>query len=103
MECTVSKLRDKEVIDISGGCRFGYVGDVALDLETGQVKALVVPGRLRLFGLLGREKDHVFPWSSVRRFGEDIILVEEAGREALETGRPDGKKQEKTVAFRGRV
>ncbi|HIY15964.1 MAG TPA: YlmC/YmxH family sporulation protein [Candidatus Intestinimonas stercorigallinarum] len=103
MECTVSELRDKEVIDISGGCRFGYVGDVALDLETGQVKALVVPGRLRLFGLLGREKDHVFPWSSVRRFGEDIILVEEAGREALETGRPDGKKQEKTVAFRGRV
>ena len=103
MECTVSELRDKEVIDISGGCRFGYVGDVALDLETGQVKALVVPGRLRLFGLLGREKDHVFPWSSVRRFGEDIILVEEAGREALETGRSDGKKQEKTVAFRGRV
>ena len=103
MECTVSELRDKEVIDISGGCRFGYVGDVALDLETGQVTALVVPGRLRLFGLLGREKDHVFPWSSVRRFGEDIILVEEAGREALETGRPDGKKQEKTVAFRGRV
>ena len=99
MECTVSELRDKEVIDISGGCRFGYVGDVALDLETGQVKALVVPGRLRLFGLLGREKDHVFPWSSVRRFGEDIILVEEAGREALETGRPDGKKQEKTVAI----
>ena len=103
MESTVSELRDKEVIDISGGCRFGYVGDVALDLETGQVKALVVPGRRRLFGLLGREKDHVFPWSSVRRFGEDIILVEEAGREALETGRPDGKKQEKTVAFRGRV
>lgn len=103
MESTISELRDKEVIDISGGCRFGYVGDVALDLETGQVKALVVPGRLRLFGLLGREKDHVFPWSSVRRFGEDIILVEEAGREALETGRPDGKKQEKTVAFRGRV
>ena len=77
MECTVSELRDKEVIDISGGCRFGYVGDVALDLETGQVKALVVPGRLRLFGLLGREEDKVFPWESVRRFGEDIILVEQ--------------------------
>ena len=73
MESTVSELRDKEVIDISGGSRFGYVGDVAVDLETGRVKALVVPGRLRLFGLLGREKDHVFPWSSVRRFGEDEL------------------------------
>ncbi len=80
MESTVSELRDKEVIDISG---FGYVGDVEVDLETGQVKALVVPGRLRFFGLLGREKDHVFPWSSVRRFGEDIILVEGGGPAAL--------------------
>ena len=79
MESTISELRDKEVIDISGGSRFGYVGDVEVDLETGQVKALVVPGRLRFFGLLGREKDHVLPWSSVRRFGEDIILVEGEG------------------------
>ena len=79
MESTISELRDKEVIDISGGSRFGYVGDVEVDLETGQVKALVVPGRLRLLGLLGREKDHGFLWSSVRRFGEDIILVEGEG------------------------
>ena len=63
----------------------------------------MVAAQAGLSARLGREKDHVFPWSSVRRFGEDIILVEEAGREALETGRPDGKKQEKTVAFRGRV
>ena len=42
------------------------------------MKALVVPGRLRFFGLLGREEDKVFPWESVRRFGEDIILVEAA-------------------------
>ena len=103
MLCRVSELRYKEMINVTDGSRYGYVGDAEVDLETGQVRALVVPGRLRLFGLLGREKDHVFPWSSVRRFGEDIILVEEAGREALETGRPDGKKQEKTVAFRGRV
>ena len=103
METRIAELRYKEVISVTDGSRFGYVGDMEVDLESGQVRALVVPGRLRLFGLLGREKDHVFPWSSVRRFGEDIILVEEAGREALETGRPDGKKQEKTVAFRGRV
>lgn len=43
----MAELRDKEIINISDGCRFGYVGDVELDLETGKVKALVVPGRLR--------------------------------------------------------
>ncbi|WP_366926291.1 YlmC/YmxH family sporulation protein [uncultured Intestinimonas sp.] len=84
MESRVTELRDKEIINISDGCRFGYVGDVEVDLETGQVKALVVPGRLRFFGLLGREEDKVFPWESVRRFGEDIILVEAATGEKFQ-------------------
>ena len=48
-----------------------------MDLESGQVRSLVVPGRRRLFGLLGREEDRYIPWSSVCRFGEDIILVEQ--------------------------
>ena len=42
------------------------------------MKALIVPGRLRLLGLLGREEDIVFPWTAVRRVGEDVILVEGA-------------------------
>lgn len=76
METRVTDLRDKEIISVSDGCRFGYVGDVELDLDSGKVNALIVRGRLRLFGLLGREEDWVFPWESVRRFGEDIILVD---------------------------
>ena len=74
----VSGLRYKAIINIQDGCRFGYVGDVEVDLDSGQARALVVPGRLRLFGLLGREEDTVFPWSCVQRFGEDIILVDAA-------------------------
>lgn len=76
MESRIADLRCKEIINVSDGSRYGYVGDVEVDLESGQVRSLVVPGRLRLFGLLGREADQVFPWDSVRRFGEDIILVE---------------------------
>ena len=76
MECRVSELRYKEIINVSDGSRSGWVGDVEVDLESGQVRALVVPGRLRLFGLLGREEDRVFPWEAVRRFGADTILVE---------------------------
>ena len=77
MECRVSELRYKEIINVSDGSRYGWVGDVEVDLESGQVRALVVPGRRRLFGLLGREEDRYIPWSAVRRFGEDIILVEQ--------------------------
>lgn len=76
MDSRITNLRDKEIIDIRNGCRYGYVGDLEIDLETGKVRALVVPGRLRLLGLLGREKEKVFPWDAVCRFGEDIILVE---------------------------
>ena len=76
MESRIADLRCKEIINVADGSRFGYVGDVQVELETGQVTALVVPGRLRLFGLLGREEDLIFPWDTVRRFGEDIILVE---------------------------
>ena len=76
MDSRISELRDKEIIGVADGCRYGYVGDLEFDLQSGQVRALVVPGRLRLFGLLGREEDLVFPWETVKRFGEDIILVE---------------------------
>ena len=77
METRIAELRYKEVISVADGSRFGYVGDLEVDLENGQVQALVVPGRRRLFGLLGREEDRYIPWGAVRRFGEDIILVEE--------------------------
>ena len=82
MECRVSELRYKEIINVSDGSRYGWVGDVEVDLDSGQVRALVVPGRLRLFGLLGREEDRYIPWDRVRRFGEDIILVEQEPRPA---------------------
>ena len=78
METRIADLRYKEVISVEDGSRFGYVGDMEIDLDSGQVRALVVPGRRRLFGLLGREDDQYIHWNAVRRFGEDIILVEAA-------------------------
>ncbi len=81
MECRLRDLRYKEVINIADGCRYGCVEDAVVDARTGRVTALVVPGRLRLLGLFGREQDLVFPWSQVRQFGEDVVLVEGTGRE----------------------
>ena len=83
MENRLAQLRYKEVVSVSDGSRFGFVGDMEVDLDTGRVTALVVPGRLRLLGLLGREEDRYVPWDAVRRFGQDIILVEEEPRPRL--------------------
>ena len=90
METRIADLRYKEVISVEDGSRFGYVGDMEIDLDSGQVRALVVPGRRRLFGLLGREEDRYIPWDRVRRFGEDIILVEQEPRPAR---RPNSRRR----------
>lgn len=71
-------LRLKEVICTKDGGRFGYVGDLEIDPLGGRVLYLTIPGRLRLFGLLGREPEIRIPWDSVRRFGEDTILIDGA-------------------------
>lgn len=76
MDTTINELRYKEVICVSDGTRYGYVGDIVFDLESGQAKSLIVPGRARFFGLFGPREEKVFPWSSIQRFGQDIILVE---------------------------
>ncbi|MGI5962645.1 MAG: YlmC/YmxH family sporulation protein [Lawsonibacter sp.] len=77
MQARLEELRYKEVISISSGIRFGFAEDLLFDTENGQINALVIPGRRRLFGLLGREEDRYIPWSAIRRLGDDIILVEE--------------------------
>ncbi len=72
------KLRDlqkKELVNISDGTKIGYADDVVIDAENATVKSLVVYGRLRLFGLLGRQPDVVIDWEKIEIIGEDAILV----------------------------
>lgn len=73
--CRILDMGYKEVIDLRDGARLGYVGDVEIDTETGRVQSVVIPGRLRFFGLLGREAERVVPWEDIEKIGEDIILV----------------------------
>ena len=76
MQCTITDLRDKEVINIGDGSRLGYVNDVELVAETGQITALVVPNGVKFCGLLGGEDNYIIPWACIRKIGDDIILVE---------------------------
>lgn len=76
MQQKFSDLRCKEVINISDGCRLGYVSDLELEIPAGRVIAIIVPGPCRFFGLFGRECDYCIPWPCIKRIGEDIILVD---------------------------
>lgn len=70
-----TKLRQKEVINISFGMRLGYVSDVEINFETGKIDSIIIPGHGKLFGLLGREKEHIIPWENIVKVGDDIILI----------------------------
>ncbi len=75
MSCRMGDLRDKEVINMKDGTRIGFVSDVEIDTRTAVLTAVVVYGRLRLLGLLGREPDVVIPWKDISLIGDDTVLV----------------------------
>lgn len=89
MNCRIADLRCKEVINICDGCRLGFVGDVELNVVTGCIVALIVPGPCRFFGIFGREDDYIISWERIKRIGDDIILVEVQGEHRR--GRRDKK------------
>lgn len=76
MTCRIAELQYKELVDITDGTRYGYISDLEIDTEKGIIENMIVYGRSRLFGLLGRENDAVFPWSAVKRIGADLILID---------------------------
>lgn len=75
MICKVLDLRHKEVINSKDGCRLGFVDDVEIDIQNATVLSLIIYGRLRCFGLLGRDEDITINWEYIKLIGEDTILV----------------------------
>ncbi len=75
MKCTLSEIRTKEIINIKNGARLGYVDDLEFDTADASVKAFVVYGRSRFFGLLGRDDDLVIRCRDIEVVGEDTILI----------------------------
>ena len=74
-----SELRYKEVIDVHTGQRLGYVCDAEFEMPAGTLRALIVPGPCRFFGLFGREPDFLIPVEQITKIGTDIILVDISG------------------------
>ena len=78
MQCKTSycELRRKEIINVCAGARLGPICDLELDVGTGTLLALIVPGPPRMLGLLRSEEELVIPFCRIKKIGEDVILVE---------------------------
>ncbi len=75
MIARITDMHDKEVINICDGTRLGFVDDLEVDTCTAQITALVICGRSRLFGILGRDPDIVVQWNDIEVVGDETILV----------------------------
>lgn len=72
----ISDMRRKEVINIYDGRRFGFVCDVEFSTEDGKIDAIIVPSEVKLMGLIGKNNGVSIPWNSIKKIGDDIILVD---------------------------
>ena len=72
---SLALLCQKDVIGIANGQNIGRVDDIEFCSENALVKNLVIFGRPKFFGLLGRGEDVKIPWENVVKIGQDVVLV----------------------------
>lgn len=74
----LSDLEGKEVINLVDGARLGIIGeaDMLIDVHTGEIHSIVLPQRNTLFSLWADRQNMIIPWESVKRIGNEVIIVE---------------------------
>ena len=70
------ELREKEVINSCDCKRLGCVVDLEVNLCTGNVEAIIIPGPGRICGFLGSDTEYIIPVECIKKIRKDIILVE---------------------------
>ncbi|MGI6728023.1 MAG: YlmC/YmxH family sporulation protein [Anaerovoracaceae bacterium] len=74
----LSELGEKEIVNISDGSRYGdlYYAELVFDEKSSKIRAILIPeykGR----SFFSNSHDLIqLPWDSIRKIGEDIIIVE---------------------------
>lgn len=69
-----SDFKYKEVINLSDGERLGFVYDMEIDITTGLITKLIVPGKTKS-SIFSKTQGVKIPWDNISKIGDDIILV----------------------------
>lgn len=76
MLMTTSELRELEVVNVIDGRRLGAVYDLELDLASGRIVRLILPGAPGGWFRWWRGTPEItVPWESIVKIGIDVILV----------------------------
>lgn len=74
----LSDLSGKEVINLGDGARLGVIDEceLSIDSRSGRIQALILPGRSSIFTIFGDNRGSTIPWRSIKRIGDDVIIVD---------------------------
>ena len=77
----LSELAGKEIVNLVSGERLGVIGecDIIIDETTGQILSLSIPREKGFFGIRRDRADLEIPWKSVKKIGNDMIIIEYEG------------------------
>ena len=72
---TFRELSKKEVVQLKEGACLGRIDDMVIDPETARVEKLLMLGRPKLCGLLGRDETLVIGWDEIQKIGANALLL----------------------------
>jgi YlmC/YmxH family sporulation protein len=72
---TFRELCKKQVIQLEQGACLGKIDDLTFDPSGATIQSVVMLGRPKLFGLLGREESLTIPWEDIEKIGLDAVLI----------------------------
>lgn len=74
----LSELGGKEIVNLNDGGRLGMIADsdVIIDINTGKIISLLLPDKRVQFKLFGEKEEIEIPWNSIKKIGDDMIIVE---------------------------
>ena len=71
----LSEIAGKEIVNLVTGERLGVVGECDLILD----EALLIPRERGFFGIKKDKSVLEVPWRSIRKIGNDMIIIEYEG------------------------
>ncbi len=72
---TMSEFCERSVVNITNGANLGNVDDIVFNADTAEISHVIIYGRLKWFGLMGRAEDTYIPWADIQKVGKDVLLV----------------------------
>ena len=70
----LSDLQNKNIINLVDGKNLGNIIDVNIN-DNGSINGLIVEKRRFLISFFSGKKDLIVKWDSIKKIGEDVILV----------------------------